>query len=67
MCIPGGVASVAAATETCRAAHGPSVHVKTWLKPHERTSASASLRDLGMVADTVFVISGVQNVTFRAT
>jgi hypothetical protein len=28
--------------------YGPSVQVKTWPKPHERTSLSASLRDFAM-------------------
>jgi hypothetical protein len=32
-----------------RSTYGPSDHVKTWLKPHELTSFSASARDCGMV------------------
>lgn len=31
-----------------QATYGPSVHVKTWPKPHERTSASLSLDDFCM-------------------
>jgi hypothetical protein len=45
----GKASQLAIATHVCNT-DGPSVHVKTWLKPHERTSLSACLRDLAMVS-----------------
>lgn len=40
-----------------RKTYGPSVQVKTWLNPQERTSLSASLRDLVTIAAVVIRVT----------